>query len=67
MKKSWYVRVLYGHLGYISAIWYMLWPFGNLVEIWYITHCFGTLNKEQSGSPASALKYSGSVQFVTVL
>jgi hypothetical protein len=37
---------------YICAIWYILWPFGNLVAIWYIRPCFGILNKEQSGNPA---------------
>jgi hypothetical protein len=35
------------------AIWYMLWPFGNLVAIWYIFPCFGTLNKEKSGNPVA--------------
>jgi hypothetical protein len=25
------------HLIYITAIWYMLWPFVNLVAIWYIS------------------------------
>jgi hypothetical protein len=25
-----------GHLEYITAIWYILWPFGNVVLIWYI-------------------------------
>jgi hypothetical protein len=36
----------------ISAIRYILWRFGNLVAIWYIFHCFGILNKENSGNPA---------------
>jgi hypothetical protein len=35
--------ILYGHLEYFTAIWYILWPFGNVVVIWYILPCFGTL------------------------
>jgi hypothetical protein len=35
--KGWY------RLEYISAIWYILWPFGNVVEKWYILRCFGKL------------------------
>jgi hypothetical protein len=35
---------------YITAIWYILWQFGNFVAVWYISHCFGILNKEKSGS-----------------
>jgi hypothetical protein len=23
------VGILYGHLDYITAVWYILWPFGN--------------------------------------
>jgi hypothetical protein len=30
------VGVFFIHLKYITAIWYILWPFGNLVAIWYI-------------------------------
>jgi hypothetical protein len=33
-----------------SAIWYILWPFGNLLAIWYIFPCFGILFQEKSGS-----------------
>jgi hypothetical protein len=36
-------RKLFGHLEYITAIWYILWPFGNLVAIWYIFPRFGNL------------------------
>jgi hypothetical protein len=39
-------------LEYISAIGYILWPFGNLVAIWYISPHFGTLCQEKSGNPA---------------
>jgi hypothetical protein len=37
------VGIFYGHLEYTSAIWYILWPFGNFVNFvakfppfWYI-------------------------------
>jgi hypothetical protein len=37
-------------MDYITAIWYILIPFGNLVAVWHIFLCFGTLNKEKSGN-----------------
>jgi hypothetical protein len=49
MKK---VGIFYGHLECIEAIWYILWPFGNLVAIWCISPRFGILKKEISGNPA---------------
>jgi hypothetical protein len=48
--------ICYGHLEYITAIWYILWPFGNFVAIWYIFNRFGILNKEISVDPASTGK-----------
>jgi hypothetical protein len=30
------VDILYDHLEHITAIGYILWPFGNLVPIWYL-------------------------------
>jgi hypothetical protein len=30
----------YGYLEHITAVWYILWPFGNLVAIWYISPWF---------------------------
>jgi hypothetical protein len=33
------------------AIWYNLWPFGNVVAIWYIFPRFGILCQEKSGIP----------------
>jgi hypothetical protein len=39
------VGIFYGYLEYIMAIWYILWPFGNLVAAWYIFLLFGILNK----------------------
>jgi hypothetical protein len=34
-----------------SAIWYILWPFGNLVAIWYNFPRFGILCHVKSGNP----------------
>jgi hypothetical protein len=28
--------ILCGHLEHITAIWHILWPFGNLAVIWHI-------------------------------
>jgi hypothetical protein len=41
-----------GHLAYFMVIWYILWPFGNVVVIWYIFPRFGLLCQEKSGNPA---------------
>jgi hypothetical protein len=30
------IGIFYGHLEYFTAIWYILWPFGNVVVIWYL-------------------------------
>jgi hypothetical protein len=49
------VGSLFGHLEYITAIWYNLWPFGTLVAIWYISPRFGTRCEEKSGNPAGPL------------
>jgi hypothetical protein len=32
------------------AIWYILWPFGNVVVIWYMFPRFGILCQEKSGN-----------------
>jgi hypothetical protein len=37
------------------AIWYILWPFGNVVAVWYISPHFGILNKEKSGNTGAWL------------
>jgi hypothetical protein len=44
---------------YFMVIWNILrsfgvflWPFGNVVVIWYIFHRFGILCQEKSGNPA---------------
>jgi hypothetical protein len=28
--------IVYGYLAYFTVIWYILWPFGNVVVIWHI-------------------------------
>jgi hypothetical protein len=33
--------IFYGHLEYFTVIWHILWPFGNVVVIWYIFPRFG--------------------------
>jgi hypothetical protein len=43
--------IFYGHLEYFTVIWYILWPFGNVVVIWYIFPRFGLLCQEKSGNP----------------
>jgi hypothetical protein len=53
MKKN---GIFYGHLEYIMAILYSLWPFGNLVAVWYISPRFGIKNKEKSGNPTWRIK-----------
>jgi hypothetical protein len=35
--------IFYAHLGYFTVIWYILWPFGNVVVILYIFTHFGIL------------------------
>jgi hypothetical protein len=43
--------IFYGHLEHFTVIWYILWPFGNVVAIWYIFPRFGLLCREKSGNP----------------
>jgi hypothetical protein len=38
-------------LEYTTDIWYFLWPYNNLAEIWYIFPRFGLLCQEKSGNP----------------
>jgi hypothetical protein len=54
------VVLFYIHLKYIRAIWYILWPLGNSVAIWFISPRFGILCQEKSGNPGTkALSYPG--------
>jgi hypothetical protein len=41
----------YGHTEYFTVIWYILWPFCNVVVIWFIFPRFGILCQEKSGNP----------------
>jgi hypothetical protein len=41
----------YGRLEYITAMRYILWPFGNLVAVWHIFPRFGILHHDKSGNP----------------
>jgi hypothetical protein len=43
----------YDHLEYFTVIWHILFPFGNVVVIWYIYPRFGKLCQEKSGNPGS--------------
>jgi hypothetical protein len=43
--------IFYCHLEYFTAIWYILWPFGNVVVICYIFLRFGILCQEKPGNP----------------
>jgi hypothetical protein len=45
------VVIIYGHLEYITVIWHILWPFVNLLVIWYTFPSFGSLYHEKSGNP----------------
>jgi hypothetical protein len=44
-------RIFYGHLEYVAVIWYILWPSGNVLVIWYSFPRFGILYPEKSGNP----------------
>jgi hypothetical protein len=48
--------IFYGHLEYFTAIWYILWPFGNVVVIWYIFPLFGILCQEKIWQPWFSVK-----------
>jgi hypothetical protein len=38
------------------VIWYILWPFGNVMVNWYIFPRFGKLCQEKSGNPVRNVK-----------
>jgi hypothetical protein len=42
--------LFYDHLEYFTFIWYMLWPFVNVVVIWYFSLVLVSCVKK-SGSP----------------
>jgi hypothetical protein len=41
---------------YFRGIWYIIWPFGNVLVIRYIFPCFGILREEKSGNPVRDLE-----------
>jgi hypothetical protein len=45
--------IFYGHYEYLTVIWHILWPFGNIMVIWYIFPRFGILCQQKSGNPAT--------------
>jgi hypothetical protein len=47
------VGIFHSRLEYITAVWCILWPLGNLWAIWYIFPNFGILCQEKSGNPGS--------------
>jgi hypothetical protein len=56
--------IFYGHLKYSTVIWYILWPFDNVVVIWYIFTRFGKLCQEKSGNPIRLGRMTGKSIFV---
>jgi hypothetical protein len=38
---------------YITAIWYILWPFGVFYGFLVYLYCFGMLYQDKSGNPAN--------------
>jgi hypothetical protein len=44
--------ICFGHVEFFTVIWYILWPFGNVVVIWNIFPRFGLFCKEKSGNRA---------------
>jgi hypothetical protein len=59
--------MFYEHFEYITAIWYFLWPFGNLVEIWYIFNCLGISYQEKSGNPGYIIAFCSRYFFFSSL
>jgi hypothetical protein len=41
---------------YFTYIWYILWPIGNIVVIWYIFYRFGILCQDKSGNPVTSVR-----------
>jgi hypothetical protein len=47
--------IVYGQLDYFTVIWYILWPFGNVVVFWYISPRLGIFFQDKSGNPGCKL------------
>jgi hypothetical protein len=52
--------IFYGHLEYVTTIWYILWPFGNFVVKWYIFHSFWYMycTKKDLATLVKSLRYA---------
>jgi hypothetical protein len=50
------VGIFFGYFEYITAIWYIFGPLGNLMATWYLFPRFGILCPEKSGNPATNAK-----------
>jgi hypothetical protein len=51
------VGILYAGLECTSAIWFILWPFGTLVTVWYIFTIFGILCQKNLATLALLQSY----------
>jgi hypothetical protein len=47
------VGIFYGHLEYLTAMWYISWPFGTFFRHFNIFSRFGMFYQEKSGNPSS--------------
>jgi hypothetical protein len=52
------MAIYYGCLEYFTDIWYIFWPFGNLVATWDSFPRFGLLCQEKSGNPEQNAGFS---------
>jgi 4-hydroxybenzoate polyprenyltransferase len=49
--------ILYVHLGYSIAIWYILWPFGIIEAFWYIFRPFWYVVPRKIWQPCHRWRY----------
>jgi hypothetical protein len=52
------VDIFYDQLGYIMAIWDILWPFGTFCVCLVHFSGFGTMYQEKSGNPDDTMQRS---------
>jgi hypothetical protein len=55
------VPICSGHLEYFTTLGHILWAFGNLVVIWYISPRFGILYQLKSGNSDFKTKNNSTV------
>jgi hypothetical protein len=53
------VGLFYGHLVYLTAIWYMLWPFGTLYGYLVYFTLFWYVAPNKSGNPVPPYTLTG--------